>query len=86
MLTFNFFLFRVLPGDPAKSGLHDPRLSPNTVAALQESFGLNRPVFIALDGGNPLDSQYFRYLGGLTRGDLGLSYGVPRAARRRAPG
>ena len=74
MLTFNFLLFRVLPGDPAKSGLHDPRLSPGAVAALQESFGLNRPVFIAFDGGNPLDSQYFRYLGGLARGDLGLSY------------
>jgi peptide/nickel transport system permease protein len=75
VLTFNFFLFRVLPGDPAKSGLHDPRLSPNAVAALQESFGLNRPLLIAFDGGNPLDSQYFRYLGALARGDLGLSYG-----------
>jgi peptide/nickel transport system permease protein len=75
VLTFNFFLFRVLPGDPAKSGLHDPRLSPNAVSALQENFGLNRPLVIALDGGNPLDSQYFRYLGALARGDLGLSYG-----------
>jgi peptide/nickel transport system permease protein len=55
--------------------LHDPRLSPNAVAALQESFGLNRPLLIAFDGGNPLDSQYFRYLGALARGDLGLSYG-----------
>jgi peptide/nickel transport system permease protein len=74
VLTFNFFLFRVLPGDPAKSGLRDPRLSPTAVAALQERFGLDRPVFVALDGGNPFDSQYFAYLGGLVRGDLGLSY------------
>jgi peptide/nickel transport system permease protein len=74
VLTFNFFLFRVLPGDPAKSGMHDPRLSPQAVAALQERFGLNRPLLLALDGGNPFDSQYFAYLGGLTRGDLGLSY------------
>jgi peptide/nickel transport system permease protein len=74
VLTFNFFLFRVLPGDPAKSGLRDPRLSPTAVAALQERFGLNRPVFVALDGRDPFDSQYFAYLGGLVRGDLGLSY------------
>jgi peptide/nickel transport system permease protein len=74
VLTFNFFLFRVLPGDPAKSGMHDPRLSPQAVAALQERFGLNRPLFLALDGGDPFDSQYFAYVGGLTRGDLGLSY------------
>ena len=25
VVTFNFLLFRVLPGDPAKSGLRDPR-------------------------------------------------------------
>ncbi len=74
VLTFNFFLFRVLPGDPAKSGLRDPRLSPQAVAALQERFGLDKPVLVALDGGDPFDSQYFAYLGGLTRGDLGLSY------------
>jgi peptide/nickel transport system permease protein len=74
VLTFNFFLFRVLPGDPAKSGLRDPRLSPTAVAALQERFGLDRPVFLALDGGDPFDSQYFAYVGGLVRGDLGLSY------------
>jgi peptide/nickel transport system permease protein len=74
VITFNFLLFRVLPGDPAKSGMRDPRLSPAAVAALQERFGLNRPVLIALDGGNPLDTQYFAYVGALARGDLGVSY------------
>ena len=74
VVTFNFFLFRVLPGDPAKSGMRDPRLNPAAQAALQERFGLDRPVFLALDGGNPFDSQYFAYLGSLARGDLGTSY------------
>jgi peptide/nickel transport system permease protein len=74
VLTFNFFLFRILPGDPAKSGLRDPRLSQEAVAALQERFGLNRPVLFNFESGNPFDSQYFAYLGGLARGDLGLSY------------
>lgn len=74
VITFNFFLFRVLPGDPAVGGLRDPRLSPERVAALQERFGLNDPVFINLDGGNPFESQYFAYLGALAGGDLGTSY------------
>lgn len=74
VVTFNFLLFRVLPGDPAKSGMRDPRLSPAAVEALQERFGLNRPVLVALDGGDPFDSQYFAYLGALAQGDMGVSY------------
>ncbi len=74
VVTFNFFLFRVLPGDPAVGGLRDPRLSPERVAALQERFGLNDPVFVNLEGGNLLESQYFAYLGALAHGDLGTSY------------
>ncbi|MGH2427577.1 MAG: ABC transporter permease [Candidatus Limnocylindria bacterium] len=73
-MTFNFLLFRVLPGDPAKSGMRDPRLNPATQAALTERFGLDKPVFLNLEDGNPLDSQYFAYLGSLSRGDLGTSY------------
>ena len=75
VITFNFFLFRVLPGDPAKAGSHDPRLSPESIAALTERFGLDKPLFINLERrANPLDSQYFAYLAALTRGDLGMSY------------
>jgi peptide/nickel transport system permease protein len=75
VVTFNFFLFRVLPGDPAKAGAHDPRLSPESIVALTERFGLDKPAFINLEeGANPLDSQYFAYLGALSRGDLGMSY------------
>ncbi len=74
VVTFNFFLFRVLPGDPAKAGVRDSRLNPAAQAALTERFGLNKPVFLNFEDGNPFDSQYFRYLGALTRGDLGQSY------------
>ena len=74
VVTFNFFLFRVLPGDPAKAGSKDPRLSPESVIALTERFGLDKPVFVNLEGGNPFDTQYFAYLGALSRGDLGMSY------------
>src|SRR5688500_3464383 len=74
VVTFTFFLFRVLPGDPAKSGMRDPRLNPAAVEALRERFGLDKPVFINLEGGNPLDTQFTAYLGALARGDLGTSY------------
>jgi peptide/nickel transport system permease protein len=75
VITFNFFLFRVLPGDPAKAGAHDPRLSPASIVALTERFGLDKPAFINLEPGeNPFDSQYFAYLGALSQGDLGTSY------------
>lgn len=74
VITFNFFLFRVLPGDPAKAGIRDPRLNPATQAALTERFGLNKPVFLNFGGGSPLDSQYFAYLGALAHGDFGESY------------
>jgi peptide/nickel transport system permease protein len=74
VITFNFLLFRVLPGDPAKSGMHDPRLNPAAVEALRERFGLDKPVFINLEGGNPLDTQFTAYLGALAAGDLGTSY------------
>ena len=75
VVTFNFVLFRVLPGDPAKSGMRDPRLNPAAVEALRERFGLDKEVFVDLEsGGNPLDSQFTAYLGALSRGDLGTSY------------
>ena len=74
VVTFNFFLFRVLPGDPAKSGMRDPRLNPAAVEALRERFGLDKPVFLNLEGGNPLDTQFTAYLGAISRGDLGTSY------------
>ena len=74
VITFNFFLFRVLPGDPAKAGIRDPRLNPATQAALTARFGLDKPMLLNFKGGNPLDSQFFAYLGALAQGDLGQSY------------
>src|SRR5687768_15911654 len=74
VITFNFVLFRVLPGDPAKSGLRDPRLSPAAVQALRERFGVDKELFLDLGGENPFDTQYVAYLRALSAGDLGTSY------------
>lgn len=78
VVTFNFVLFRVLPGDPAKAGLRDRRLNPASIEALRERFGLDKPAFLNFEDGNPFDSQYFAYLGALAQGDLGTSYNYKR--------
>jgi len=84
VLLLNFFLFRVLPGDPARAGVHDPRLKKEAIEALRVRYGLDKPVvncFQSLNpikfgncGVNPLDTQLFIYLRNLTRGELGISY------------
>jgi ABC-type dipeptide/oligopeptide/nickel transport system permease component len=58
-----FVLVQVLPGDPAAymMGLN---ASPDAVAALRAQYGLDAPAW----------RQYLDWLGGLVRGDLGLSY------------
>jgi peptide/nickel transport system permease protein len=77
VMILNFFLFRVLPGDPAKAGIRDPRLTREQQDAIRQRFGLDKPLFVNT-AGNPFDSQFFRYLGNVTRGDLGISFNSNR--------
>jgi peptide/nickel transport system permease protein len=72
VVTLNFFLFRVLPGDPARS-VRDPRMTREQQDAIRARFGLDKPLVINTQG-NPFDSQFFRYFGNLLRGDLGISF------------
>ena len=74
VITLNFVLFRILPGDPAQNIVRDPRLNQAAVEELRERFGLDKPVLLNLDGGNPFDTQFTAYLGALARGDLGTSF------------
>jgi peptide/nickel transport system permease protein len=88
VIALNFFLFRVLPGDPARAGIRDPRLTAEAQAAIRERFGLDKPVINCFEsinpprlGGcaaNPLETQFFVYVGNLLRGDLGTSYHTNR--------
>jgi peptide/nickel transport system permease protein len=62
LLTLVFFILRIIPGDPAL--LHfEKNVDPATLYAFKERLGLNDPPHI----------QYFNYLAGLFRGDLGIS-------------
>ncbi len=88
VILFNFFLFRVLPGDPARAGIRDPRLTQEAVAAIRERFGLDKPVINCFESlnpveigscaVNPLDTQLFIYIGNLIQGELGISYHTNR--------
>jgi peptide/nickel transport system permease protein len=65
-LTLNFFLPRLMPGDPATAlfARFAGRLSPEAMQALRETFGLTDQALVG---------QYFTYLGNVLRGDFGVS-------------
>ena len=65
-ITLNFFLPRLMPGDPASTlfaRLGD-RLQPEALPALKEAFGFAE---------GPLFEQYLSYIAHLFQGDLGVS-------------
>ena len=64
--TIVFSILHLIPGDPAvllssSGGVMPP---PEAIEALREKMGLNRPIL----------EQYFSYLGGILKGDLGRSF------------
>lgn len=68
VVTFLFFLFRLMPGDVTQLMLYQGA-SPETVAAFKAKWGLDQPIYI----------QYLTYIGNLLSGELGtsLQYKVP---------
>lgn len=62
--TFNFLLFRVLPGDPIRLLARAGHLSPEAIDRLRQTFGLDHPLWV----------QYFYYLKNLISGELGFSF------------
>ena len=65
-VTLNFFLPRFMPGDPASDLIDKMQgVPPEALESIKVAFGL--------DTGEPLIIQYFKYLGNLAKGDLGIS-------------
>lgn len=64
IVTFNFLLFHVLPGDPVRMLARSGHLTPATVASIRKLYGLNHPLAV----------QYLIYLKDLLHGNLGMSY------------
>jgi peptide/nickel transport system permease protein len=44
VIVLNCFLFRVWPGDPARAGIRDPRLSRDAIEAIRVRYGLDRDL------------------------------------------
>lgn len=67
VLVANFFLFRLMPGDPVSTVL-DPRFSPQAKAELEVLYGLDRPLAV----------QFLIYLERTATFDFGLSFATQR--------
>ena len=65
-ITLNFFIPRMMPGDPASIMFANLRgkLKPEALEAIKKTFGITD---------EPLFSQYIDYLQLLFKGDLGIS-------------
>jgi peptide/nickel transport system permease protein len=64
VLVINYFLFRVMPGDPVAMLVRNPKMTPEALARVRASLGLDRPWY----------EQFWSYLAGLGRFDLGDSF------------
>ncbi len=64
VITINFLLIHLAPGDPTTVFFGDFVPSQAQVQELSHRLGLDRPLYV----------QYFTYLATLLRGDLGFSY------------
>lgn len=67
ILTFNYVLFRVMPGDPEKM-IIDPNFTPEAKMELRRQFGLDDPPLV----------QYTNYMKSLLTFDLGMSFTTRR--------
>lgn len=60
LISATFFLMKAIPGDPFTS---EKKIPPEIKARLYEQYGLDKPLY----------HQYFKYLGEIAQGDLGVS-------------
>lgn len=67
VVTFVFFFVRLIPGDPARL-VAGEQATLDAVEAVRIQLGLDKPIHV----------QYFKYVGGLLRGDLGMSLRTKR--------
>jgi peptide/nickel transport system permease protein len=72
-IVLNFFLFRIMPGDPARTVVGDARVAPEVRKILVHQFGLDQPLWV----------QFVLYIKNLFMGNLGVSFqyrGTPVAS------
>lgn len=60
VITMNFFLLRLMPGTP----FDNPKITPAQITLMEQKYGLDAPISV----------QYLRYMKGLLKGDMGMSF------------
>jgi len=80
IIIFNFFLFRIIPGDPLQMVL-SPRMPSATRERVRVEYGLDLPIWFNVeeykqsgDLQSIFESQFFFYLKNLIAGNLGESF------------
>lgn len=80
VLIFNFFLFRIVPGDPIQM-ISSPRMRPETRDRIRQQFGLDKPIWFNVEAAREsgaftdiFDTQFFYYVRNLSQGELGESF------------
>lgn len=63
ILVLMFFLFRIMPGDPA-SMILDPKWPKEAKEILRQQYGLDKPIYV----------QFYIYLKNVAKGDFGKSF------------
>jgi len=63
-VTLVFLAIYIVPGDPAEAALSQSTASQDVIEQRREALGLDAPIYV----------QYVRYLSGLVRADLGVSW------------
>jgi len=87
VLIFNFFLFRILPGDPVRLIIQSPRMTAEAQQRISAQFGLDKPVWFDTerlrsgDFRGAFDTQFTAYVRNLLHGDLGVSFATREEVR-----
>jgi len=63
VLTLNFVIISIAPGNPIKTMMGKDADNPTLRAALEKKYGLDQPIMV----------RYVKYLGNVIQGDLGKS-------------
>jgi peptide/nickel transport system permease protein len=80
VIIFNFFLFRILPGDPVRALIQSARMDRAAQERIRAQFGLDKPIWLDVerlrqgDIAGALDTQFTAYVRNLLRGNLGISF------------
>jgi peptide/nickel transport system permease protein len=80
VIVVNFFLFRILPGDPVRLIVNAPRMTSEAQQRIRQQFGLDKPVlfdaerFQSGDLLGAIDTQFTAYIKNLFQGNLGVSF------------